>query len=306
MKQRRTVIAGGSGFIGCAIADALAARGDDVVILTRSPRDPRGQIRDVRWDGRTVADTWLRQLDGADAVINLAGKNVNCRYTRRALDEIDRSRENAVRTIGEAINRCANPPAIMIQASTTAIYGDRGDSICDETSPVGEGIPVDTATKWERAFASIPTPRTRRVLLRMPFVLGRDGGVLKMLATMARCFLGGAVGNGRQYISWIHIDDLVRIKLQAIDHAQMSGLYIAASPNAVTNADFMRELRRAVLRPWSPPVPAIMVRLGCLFLRTEPVLALTGRRAMPRRLTELGFDFHHPDLHRTLESLTRT
>src|SRR3954462_3874246 len=122
--MKRIVIAGGSGFIGSAIAEALAARGDDVVILTRNPREPRGNIRDVHWNGRTITDTWLRKIDGADAVINLAGKNVNCRYTRRALDEIDRSREDAVRAIGEAMNRCANPPRVLIQASTTAIYGD--------------------------------------------------------------------------------------------------------------------------------------------------------------------------------------
>lgn len=304
--MKRIVIAGGSGFIGRAIACARAARGDDVVILTRCPRSLRGSIRDVAWDGRTITDAWLREIDGADAVINLAGKNVNCRYTRRALDEIDRSRESAVRAMGEAVNRSANPPPVLIQASTTAIYGDRGEQICDETSPLGEGIPVDTATKWERAFESIPTLRTRRVLLRMPFVLGRDGGVLRMLATMARCFLGGTVGNGRQFISWIHIDDLVRIVMQAIDDERMTGLYITASPNAVTNAHFMRELRQAVHRPWSPPVPAVMVRLGCFILRTEPVLALTGRRAFPRRLTELDFQFRHGELQGTLESLTHT
>jgi len=303
MNSRRIIIAGGSGFIGRAIASALSSRGDDVVILTRSPRESRGNVRYVAWDGQTMTDSWLREIDVAHAVINLAGKNVNCRYTRRALEEIDRSRENAVRAVNDAINRCANPPGVLIQASTTAIYGDRGDEVCDESSRVGEGIPVQTATKWERAFDSVPTPRTRRVLLRMPFVLGRGGGVLKMLATMSRCFLGGTVGDGRQIISWIHIDDLVRIVLRAIDDEQMTGLYIAASPNAVTNAEFMRELRHAVHRPWSPPVPAVMVRLGCFLLRTEPVLALTGRRAIPRRLSEDGIAFEHPRLPAALKSL---
>jgi uncharacterized protein len=303
MNKCRIIIAGGSGFIGRAIARELGSRGDDVVILSRSPREARRNIRYIAWDGRTIADSWLREIDAADAVINLAGKNVNCRYTRRALDEIDRSRENAVRAINDAINRCANPPRVLIQASTTAIYGDRGDEICDESSPLGEGIPVQTATKWERAFDSIPTPRTRRVILRMPFVLGRDGGVLKMLAGMSRCFLGGTVGDGRQFISWIHIDDLVRIVIRAIEDERMTGLYIAASPNAVTNAEFMRELRRAVHRPWSPPVPAVMVRLGCFILRTEPVLALTGRRAIPRRLTNEHFEFSYPSLPAALQSL---
>ena len=303
MNRRRIILAGGSGFIGRAIARELDRRGADVVILTRTPRLPCGNVRDVAWNGRTIDDGWLRELDGAAAVINLAGKNVNCRYTRRALDEIDRSREQAVRAVNQAINRCTRPPPVLIQASTTAIYGDAGERICDESTPPGEGIPVHTATKWERAFESIPTPHTRRVILRMPFVLGRDGGVLGMLATMARCFLGGTVAHGRQYISWVHIDDLLRIVLRAIEDERMTGIYITATPGAVTNAEFMRELRRAVRRPWSPPVLAVMVRFGCFLLRTEPVLALTGRRAIPKRLAELGFRFEHPDLPEALRSL---
>src|SRR5207248_11424376 len=134
-------------------------------------------------------------------------------------------------------------PRVLLQASTTAIYGDRRDQWIDESSQIGTGIPVDTATKWENAFAETEKlmPRTRRVTLRMSFVLGR-GGVLNFLARLARCFAGGTVGNGRQFISWIHIDDLVPIFLRAIDDEQMSGMYIASGTNPVTNRDFMREL----------------------------------------------------------------
>jgi uncharacterized protein (TIGR01777 family) len=156
---------------------------------------------------------------------------------------------------------------------------------------------------WEAAFHASPTPHTRRVHLRISFALGRDGGALRMLATLTRALLGGAVGTGRQYISWIHLDDLVRLVIRAIDDEQMSGLYIAATPNAVRNADFMRELRRVLHRPWSRRVPAILVRIGCVILRTEPVLALTGRRAMPRRLMEMGFDFLHPTLPEALDAI---
>jgi uncharacterized protein (TIGR01777 family) len=299
----RIVIAGGSGFIGRALARHLAARGDEVVILTRSPRPIHGTIREVRWDGQVVEDAWLREIDAARAVINLAGKNVNCRYTRRNLAEIDESRVNAVRAMAEAINRCANPPPVLVQASTTAIYGDAGEHWCDESAPLGDGVAVATATKWENAFASIATPRTRRVLLRISFVLGRGGGVLRMLAAMTRCFLGGTVGSGQQYISWVHIDDLCRVVARAIDDASMNGLYNVATSNPVTNAQFMRELRRACHRPWSPPVPAWAVRLGCFILRTEPILALTGRRVESRRLREAGFSFEHEDPPRVLTSL---
>jgi len=303
MDRQRIIIAGGSGFIGRAIAREVTARGSEVVILTRAPEKYRGPGRAVGWDGQNVGE-WVREIDGADAVINLAGKNVNCRYTPKILAEVDESRVNAVRVVGEAIGQCASPPRVLVQASTTAIYGDRHEELIDESSPIGFGVPTDTATKWESAFDASEElmPNTRRVLLRMSFVLGR-GGVLQFLARLARFFMGGTVGAGRQYISWIHIDDLVRVFVRAIEDDHMSGLYIASGPTPVTNRVFMRELRRALHRPWVPPTPALMVRLGCFCMRTEPVLALTGRKVQPRRLLEGGFEFQHRELAQTLRDL---
>ncbi len=297
--KRRIIIAGGSGFIGRAIAEAAVAREDEVIVLTRSPEQWVGAGRAMQWDGKTIGD-WAALVDGADTVINLAGTNVNCRYTEMNLREIDESRVNAVKVMGEAIAKAAVKPRVLIQASTTAIYGDRGEVWCDETMEAGEGIPPQTATKWERAFAETATPGTRRVLLRISFVLGPGGGVLGMLSKMTRCFLGGAAGSGRQYISWIHMDDLVRIVMRAIEHEQMEGTYNIATEHPVTNAEFMRELRRAVHRPWSPAVPAWAVRLGCFLLRTEPVLALTGRRVRVDRLQKTGVEFRYPELRAAL------
>jgi uncharacterized protein (TIGR01777 family) len=318
--KKRIVIAGGSGFIGRALAGELIALGYDVAILTRSPA--RGfappaagafapsagagaeRIREIHWDAKTLG-AWVSEIDGARAVINLAGKNVNCRYTPAALREIDQSRVDAVTVMAEAINRCADPPAVLIQASTTAIYGDRADEWLHESSPPGAGIPVDTANQWEAAFNAHPTPRTRRVHLRISFVLGPGGGVLGTLSRLTRCFLGGAVGAGRQYISWIHARDLNRIVLRAIENESMQGLYNATGPNPATNAQFMRALRSAHHRPWSPPTPAWAVRLGCFFMRTEPVLALTGRRVRPKRLLDEGFDFLYPALPAALPDAVR-
>ena len=302
MNGKRIIIAGGTGFIGRAIARDLASRGADVVILTRHPESSPVVGRHIAWDGQTLGD-WTREVDGADAVINLAGKNVNCRYTPTALAEIDESRVNAVSVMNTAIAQAKHPPRVLIQAATTAIYGDTGDRWLDESTQPGYGVPPLSALKWEHAFAAHPTPNTRRVTLRISFVLGRDGGALSMLSKLTKCFLGGAVGSGRQYISWVHIDDLVRLVIRAIEDESMSGIYNVATPNPQTNADFMRSLRRAHGRPWCPPTPAPLVRLGCFILRTEPVLALTGRRVLPKRFMEMGFDFRFPNLSDALANI---
>ncbi len=301
MQGKSIIIAGGTGFIGRAIARELAERGADVVILTRSP-EPSQVGRHVHWDGKTVGE-WMREVDGADAVINLAGKNVNCRYTPTALAEIDESRVNAVIAMNTAIAQAPNPPRVVIQAATTAIYGDTGDRWLDESTPPGYGVPPLTALKWEHALATHPTPQTRRVTLRISFVLGKDGGALSMLSMLTKCFLGGTVGSGRQYISWIHADDLTSLVVRAITDESMSGIYNVATPNPVTNAEFMRALRRAHGRPWCPPTPAPLVRLGCFVMRTEPVLALTGRRVLPKRLQEAGFEFRFPAIEDALRDI---
>jgi len=303
MNKGRVVIAGGSGFIGKALARALAGREYEVVVLTRSPdASPKTLgVTHVAWDGKTLGE-WTRHVDRSVAVVNLAGKNVNCRYTPANLKEIDDSRVEAVTVMGEAIRRCGEPPRVLVQASTTAIYGDAGDRWCDESTPPGEGVPPTTASKWERAFDAQPTPLTRRVVLRISFVLGPGGGVLRMLSNLTRCFIGGRVGSGKQYISWIHVDDLVRLIVGAIEDDTMRGTYNAATPNPVTNDEFMRTLRRVCRRPWSPPVPEWAVRFGCFVLRTEPVLALTGRRASVKRLEEAGFPFVYPHFEQALEA----
>ena len=307
MGLNRVILAGGSGFLGRALSQRLLADGSEVVVLSRSAqRDaaaaaggPAAGPRFVRWDGRTVGE-WAAELDGARAVVNFTGKNVNCRYTPQNLREIDESRVESVKAVARAIEACRQRPKVLVQAATTAIYGDAGDRVCDEDAPTGEGIPPATASKWEAAFNAHPTPGVRRVLLRISFALGTGGGALPVLARLTRCFLGGAVGTGRQYISWIHERDLTRLFAWAIENDGAEGVYNATAPDPVTNAQFMRELRRALRRPWSPPTPAPLVRVGCFFMRTEPVLALTGRRCVPARLLREGFRFEYPALPEAL------
>jgi uncharacterized protein (TIGR01777 family) len=300
--MKRVVIAGGSGFIGQALAADLTAHSYQVIVLTRSAQHARPHCTYVEWDGKTVG-AWASYLEGADAVINLAGRNVNCRYTPANRREIRESRINAVRAVGQAIAACAQPPRVLIQSSTTAMYIQTDDALLDESSKPATGFSPDTAVMWEQAFDSIPTPRTRRVLLRISFVLGRTGGALQTLQRLARWFMGGQVGSGQQWISWIHIKDLCRIARFAIENDNVRGLYHATAPNSVTNKQFMRTLRQAVHRPWSPPVPRWAVGLGSWLMRTESELALRGRRCVPRRLLDLGFDFDFPNLPSALADL---
>jgi uncharacterized protein (TIGR01777 family) len=302
VSTRRIILAGGSGFIGRALADDLVRDGHEVVVFSRSAAGRHGPVTYVQWDARTLS-TWVRALEGAEAVVNLAGKSVNCRYTRENRAQIRGSRVDSVKAIGEAIARCANPPKVLIQAATLAIYGDAGEKICDESTPPGQGFSPETAVLWEEAFNQTVTPATRRVLLRIGFVLGRGGGALQTLERLTKCFLGGKASHGRQWISWLHIDDLCRIVRLAMDRKHIEGLYNVCTTDPVRNARFMSELRRALHRPWSPPVPTWAVRIGSWMMRTEAELALTGRRCVPKRLLEAGFCFKFPALRDALADL---
>ncbi|HWS88981.1 MAG TPA: TIGR01777 family oxidoreductase [Pyrinomonadaceae bacterium] len=302
VSKGRVVLAGGSGFLGRALAEAFARAGYEPVVLTREVKRTRSRVRQVRWDGRTPG-AWARELEGAAAVVNLAGRSVDCRHTPQHRREIVESRVNSVEAIGRAIRSCAEPPAVWVQAASLAVYGDAGRRVCGEGAPTGRGFPVEVCRRWEQAFDSLQLSRTRKVLLRIGFVLGRDGGALPTLARLARLYLGGAIGEGHQYISWLHIRDFCRLALWCVENASAEGVYNATEPCPVTNAEFMCELRCALKRPWSPRVPAWLVCLGAFFLRTEPALVLEGRRCIPERLVEEHFKFIYTNLESALADL---
>lgn len=299
---QRIVLAGGSGFLGRSLAATLVAKSYDVVVLGRAPSHEVGRVHHVQWDGKTLGE-WRKFLDGATAVVNLTGKSVNCRYTPENKRKIIESRVNSVNVLGQAIAKCTKPPAAFVQAGSLAIYGDPGDRWCDENAPQGEGFSADVCRRWENAFNAIAAPEMRKSILRIGFALGPDGGALEMLARLTRFFLGGTVGSGRQFTSWIHIADLNRMFLATIERADISGISNATAPNPVTNAEFMLEMRRALHRPWSPPVPALVAHIGSWFMRTEASLALGGRRCTPKHFIELGFEFEFPELRGALQDL---
>ena len=303
-QAKRIVIAGGAGFLGRALARTIVEKGPEVCILSRRPARDDGRIRTVVWDGRTVGD-WKDELEGAEAVVNLTGRSVACLYTPENKREIIASRVDSVNAIAQACAQCEEPPKVIVQAASLAIYGDAGDRICDEDAPHGTGFSVDVCEAWEGAFfAGADGPR--RVALRIGFVLGRKGGALQQLAKLAHWYVGGAAGNGRQYISWLHIDDFCAMVRWAIDHPEAQGVYNATGPNPVTNAEFMRLLRKTLQRPWSPPTPAWAVKLGARFIMgADPSLALTGRRCVPKKFLDEGFRLQHLDLAQTLWELLK-
>ena len=279
MASKRIVLAGGSGFVGQALAGRLLADGYEVIVLSRGgPQGRSGQALGtvVAWDGSTVGE-WASLMEDALAVVNLTGKNINCRLTQSNRRDIIRSRVASVQAVGEAIRRCRRPPRVFIQTAAIGIYGDSGDQVCDESTPPGMGFLGETCRQWETAFEESPTPGVRRVVLRLGVVLGREGGAFPPLAALTRWFLGGAAGRGRQYVSWLHLADAVRIYRDAIDREDFQGIYVAVSPQPATNAQFMHELRAVLHRPWSPPVPAVAVRLGGRMAGINADLALVGQ-----------------------------
>ena len=297
--SERIILAGGSGFLGRSFAKHLALLGHETLILTRSKEIRPGF---AHWDGKNPGE-WVRHLEGAKAVVNLAGRSVDCRYTADNRREIVESRVDSARALGEAMRQCRVPPKTWIQAASLAIYGDAGDAILGDDGPHGTGFSAEVCEKWECEVRVQTPPNVRNVILRIGFALATDGGALGRLARLARWGLGGTVGNGRQFISWLHIDDLNRVMAWCIENPNARGTYNATGPSPVANREFMAALRRALGRPWSPPAPAFAVRVGAYFMGTDASLALTGRRCVPTRLLDEGFSLRHVDLNACLREL---
>jgi uncharacterized protein (TIGR01777 family) len=304
--SRTIVIAGGSGFLGTSLATHLAARGFTPVVLSRRQPTCSGPWRHVAWDGRTLGE-WQDELAGATGLINLAGRSVDCIKTPDHQDEILRSRVESTRVLGRAVSAIGGPP-VWVQMSTAHIYGDPPEAVCTEDSPYGVGLAPFVGRAWEEAFHAGRLPTQRGVILRTSFVLGRErgagSGALAKLARLARLGLGGAIGHGRQGISWIHETDLNRLFERALMDATMQGAYIASAPHPVSQREFMRELRRAVGMPIGLPVAEWMLRFGARrILRTDPDLGLYGRYVISQRLQAAGFEFQFAQLRDALRDL---
>jgi len=300
----KIVIPGGSGQVGKVLARAFARDGHEVVVISRAPVvAPWAPWRVISWDGVTLGD-WSKELDGCDAVINLAGRSVNCRYTAANRKTIPDSRVLSTRIVGQAISLARRPPRVWLQASTATIYAHRFDRANDEASGVLGGkerdapdtwrFSIDVARAWELAFEQSAVP-SRKVALRSAVTMGPDpGGIFDTLLGLVRRGLGGSAGDGRQYVSWIHYEDFVEAVRWLIAHEEIDGAVNVASPNPLPNTEFMRELRRAAGVPVGMPATRLMLEIGAVFMKTETELILKSRRVVPGRLLDHGFAFKHP------------
>lgn len=308
----KIVIPGGSGQVGRVLSRAFSADGHEVVVLSRRPSEGLG--RALQWDGRTLGD-WASEIDGADVVVNLAGRSVNCRYTEKNRRAILDSRIESTRVIGQAIGNAARPPGVWLQASTATIYAHRHDAANDEATGILGGsepdasdtwrFSIDVATAWERAACEADTPQTRKVLMRSAMMMSPDrGGVFDVLLALVRRGLGGRQGDGRQYMSWIHEHDFVHSLYWLIEH-DLPGPVNLAAPNPLPNADFMRVLRQAWGMRFGLPAPRWMLEIGTFLMRSESELVLKSRRVVPRRMLESGFVFRYPTWDEAAEELCR-
>lgn len=307
--KTKIILAGGSGFLGGVLANYFAAGGSQIVILTRKPGLRTGKITEVGWDGVTLGE-WRHELEGARALINLAGVSVNCRYHARNRRRILDSRLNSTRVLGEAVARCLDPPAVWLNSSTATIYRHNFGPAWDESGAIGgcleakDSFSVHVATEWERVFHEANTPRTRKIALRSAMVLGdSENSVLPTLLRLARLGLGGRMAGGRQFVSWIHQEDFCRAVEWIIEHEALGGPLNLAAPNPVTNAELMAAVRKVCGIRFGLPAPRWVLEIGAVLMRTETELIIKSRRVVPGRLLVSGFEFRHPQLFPAIEQL---
>lgn len=298
----KIIITGGTGMIGQALSQALTGRGDEIWVLSRQPDEatPSGGVKIVQWDART-GQGWQDIVAQADAIIHLAGANIGARpWTNERKQIIRSSRVESGQAIVEAIQNSPHKPQSLLQISGVGYYGNTGDLIRDEQSPAGNDFLAGVAADWEAATRPVAAMGVRHVILRTGMVLSAGGGALAPFILQNRLFAGGPLGSGKQWVSWIHIQDLVRIFEFLLDRQDAQGVYNATAPEPLTNADFGRTVSQVMRRPYWFPVPAFLLKAVMGELST---MALEGQRVLPKRLLEMGFQFRFPTLQAALQDL---
>ncbi|MTH54982.1 TIGR01777 family protein [Bacillus mangrovi] len=292
--KRKIVLAGGTGFIGEYLKKQFLKEGYEIAVISRSSSE-------FSWDR---PETVTAALDGAELLINLAGKSVNCRYNAKNKEEIFTSRTETTELLGNAILQCKNPPPLWINSSTATIYRHAEDRpMTEETGEIGTGFSVEVAKAWEKSFFDFRLPATRQAALRIAIVLGPGGGVMTPYKNLAKFGLGGVQGSGNQMFSWIHVEDVYRIIRYIQANEQLSGVYNCSAPNPVTNREFMTAVREAMGVKFGLPSPKWMLELGAVFIKTETELVLKSRWVVPERLEREGYKFTYPEIDSALREI---
>ena len=303
MKYNRIILAGGNGYLGGVLAEYYKGLAQEVIILSRKALPVRDNVKTVVWDGKTEG-SWTREIDGADLLVNLCGKNVNCRYTKKNREEIFASRNVPTRLLNLVVSKMERPPKVWINITSATIYRHAEDHVQDEyTGEIEYGFSIEVCKQWEAVFFETETPQTRKVALRMGIVLGRNDSAFPRLLNLVKCGLGGRQGDGEQYMSWIHEHDAARSTEWILDHAELDGLINCVAPGAIKNAAFMQLLRKAYGIPFGLPSPQWLLEIGMLLIGSETELILKSRWVAPGRLLDSGFKFQFAEASHAIHDI---
>lgn len=302
--MKKLVIAGGNGFLGGILTKYFQNKVDEIVILTRHSKEPIQNIRHVIWDAKSIGD-WCQELNSCTVLINLTGKNVNCRYTERNKSEILNSRLDATRILGEAIRQTENPPKLWLQASSSTIYNHSYKPNDENSNNIGDDFSMTVCKEWERTFWEEFCLHTKKIAMRISIVLGNEGGAFPYMRALTRFGLGGKQGDGNQMISWIHAMDFIKVIEWLIREGRTNSVYNVCSPQPQANKEFIRQMRHAANVTVGLPTPTWLLSIGAMLMQTEPELILKSRYVYPGNLLKEGFQFQYPTLEQALNNLLK-
>jgi uncharacterized protein len=297
-KYKKIVLAGGTGQIGTALINHFKSITDKIIILSRAAEKQVGNLQYLNWDGKNVG-AWAKEIEDADILFNLAGKNVNCRYTEKNKKEIFDSRTDSIKVLAKAIANCKQIPKLWMQSASATIYRHSEDKpMSEEDLEIGEGFSVEVCKKWEKIFweETEQFKDMRKVILRTSLVLGKKEGVFPRLRNLTLFGLGGKQGNGKQWVSWIHEHDVVGLSEWIADRKEINGIINCTAPVPVKNTEFMKAFQRAYKMPIGLPSPKWLLELGAFVIGTETELILKSRWVLPTKLLNSGFKFQYPEI----------
>lgn len=300
----KLIIAAGTGFLGQVLIEHFKDKFEEIIILTRGKSKITDGIKYVNWNTKSFSG-WENELENAAVLINLAGKSVDCRYTKENKKEILLSRIQSTKILNKAVLNCKNPPKLWLNSSTATIYRFSLDKQMDEAGgEIGNDFSINVALSWEKAFFKTETPNTLKTALRTSIVLGKNGGAFIPLKNLAKIGFGGKQGKGNQFVSWIHEEDFANA-VDFIIEQKMTGIVNVVSPEPIRNADFMQKLRQAVGMPFGIPVNTFLLKTGSFIIRTEAELVLKSRNVIPKRLLENGFEFKFKNINDAFKNLIK-